>query len=821
MQLVLGSALMLTLLLASSCRTARYLDKDEYLVKRNRVELVDDAAVENWRAMALEMQAQIVTQPNGNFLFVVPREWYYLRREARGDSSRYGSFVQRIIAEEPALLDTVKLEQSRQRLRSYMLNRGYFEAEVLTAIDTTERHGVRVNFLVEPGQAYRYRDVSIRTANPLILALLERDSKDQVLQPGNRVDSRDYDREVARIVSLLRDNGFAYFYANSIAPLEADSTGHLVDAELAILPPGPDQVHQTFRVGKVTVFPDNDPLATSTTVAVDTSHDGIRLIYSDEDMRIDPATLAENIFFRPGEQYNQSQISKTNLQLNGLGVFRSVTIQQEQSSDSESEIDFFIQLSQNELWEIGGDVELSFTDRQTVDRTRLSLIGGQISGSIGNRNVSGGGEKLNFGLNAGLEFNFADLGNKSIQRLNTIEFGANAGYSLPRFVDYFGLYRGLNKVKSGEDEEGEPQFFVSDRFYSALREQTTTQLLGSANYTSLLNFYQTVTLRGTFGYQVRTRPTDRYTINHVGLEYFRLLNPGQRFLDILQTAPFLANSLGDQVFTAFLFRDISFARVTPGRRAQATWTVLSSFEQSGFELFLANKLTNAISDNDDVFTLGNGLDYARYVRATGSIAVSVPVGQRQSVAVRGLVGTALTYGYLRRQRDVPYVRQFFGGGNSSLRGWNARGVGPGSYRDSLVRNNPDIANYQQANFKLELNAEYRSFLTKITTTSLEGAIFLDAGNIWTLSEDSARVGSQFLLRERTGPDGSVVEPFYKQIAINTGVGLRWDIGYVLLRLDMGIKLRNPYPIQGKYFPSSFAPDDQSRINWALGLNYPF
>ena len=808
--------------LATSCRTSRYLDDDEYIIKRNRVSLAQGAEVENWRTLQAELQQQIVTPTNGNFLFVIPREWYYLRGRARGKDTRYRGFVQRIIAEPPALLDTVKLEQSRRRIRTFMLNRGYFDAEVDVRIDTTEQHGVRLAFEVQPGGAYRYRDIEERTANPVIAALLESTQAERVLQPGGRVDSRDYDREVARIVSLLRNNGFAYFYANSVSPLDADSTGQLVDATLEVLPPAPDEVHETFRVGRVTVFPDNDPLSTSTTVAVDTSYDGLRFIYSDEEMRVDVSTLADNIFIRPGETFDQSQITKTNLQLNGLGIFRSVALQQERSDDSEREIDFYIQLSQNELWEIGGDVEVSFTDRQTVDRTRLSLIGGQVSGSIGNRNLRGGGERLSFGLNAGLEFNFAELGNEDIQRLNTIEFGATTSYALPRFVDYFGLYRGLNRVKSGEDESGAPQHFVSDAFYTALRERATTQLVGAANYVSLLNFYETITLRGTFGYRVDTRPTDRYTINHIGVEYFRLLNPGQRFLDILDAAPFLANSLGDQVFTAFLFRDIGFQRVAPARRSAATWTILGGFEQSGFELFLANKFSNAIDDSDDVFQLSNGLDYARYVRATGSVAVSYPIGQRQSLAFRGQIGTALTYGYQRRQRDVPYVRQFFGGGNASLRGWNARGVGPGSYRDSLTRSNANVANYQQANFKLELNAEYRGFLTNIFTTKLEGAVFVDAGNIWTFRQEPERPGSQFRFDKLVGDDGAVVnEPFYQQIAINTGVGARLDVGYVLIRVDMGVKLRNPYRIDGSYFPRSFAGDGQSRINYAIGLNYPF
>ena len=832
------------LLLAGACRSARYLEPGEQLVRRVDIELAPGADVDNWRTYRNEMLGQVVTQPNGRFLVVAPREYFTLRRRGREDSTRFSGFVERIIAEEPAFYTPEATDQSEARLAGYMRNRGYLEAEVAAAADTLREGFVGVTYTVSPRGAYRYGELTYRAANPVIDSLLRASAPRRVLRAGERVDSRDYDLEVARIVALLRDNGFAEFYANSVAPLEADSVGRRVDATLEVLPPAEGTPHRQARIGRVTVFPDHDPLAVSQTLAVDTTVDDLRFIYEDEALVVEPTPIANHIYFRPGELYNQSAITQSNLQLNALGVFGFVTIRQEPSPIDTQAIDFYIELSRTERWEVGADVEASVTDRQAVSGGRLSLIGGQVSGTLSNRNLSGGAERLSVSANAGLEFNFADLGNDTIQRLNTVEFGGNVAYELPRFLDFLGLYRSLNRVRSGLDARGDTVHVIPDDFYAALRERATTRFALSESFVSLLNFYRTTTLSGTFGYQVAPRPTDRLTINHVGLEYFRL-DADTLFQDILDDTPFLQRSLGDQVFSGFLFRNFTWTRNRPasGGPRGTRWAFVVDVEQSGIEVFAVNKLRNAFTETDEVFRLGNsGLDYARYGRFIGSAAYTRPVGLRQNLAARTIGGIALTYGFDREDRDVPYVRQFFAGGTASMRGWQARGLGPGGYRDpaflsrrledgTLKDTTINQPRYQQANLKLEANLEYRTFLTNLWTTRLEGALFLDVGNIWTLRQDSSRPGSQFRFTQLVDDDGVVInEPFYRQIAINGGVGLRLDVNYVLLRLDFGAKLRSPYPVdfdgpQGPgeptYWPSNFASEGLRRWSFAVGLDYPF
>ena len=811
----------LALLFLGSCGGGRLLGEDTYLVRKNRLRLVDGAEVDNWRAYSTELAAQLTPRPNGRFLFLFRRERFYLRQERRGDTSRFGGFVREVLAEEPAYLDTAEVAASAARVRTFLLNRGYFETSVRAEVDTVGPHGARVTYAIDPGPAYRYGAVDYEVPDTAIGAVIAAAPGARALRAGERVDARDYDREVSRLVTLLRNRGYADFYANSIAPLEADSAGTRVRATLRILPPAERPRHRTYTVGAVTVFPDVDPLATATTVTVDTTYDGLRVIYEEEDPRVGPGTIAENVFFRTGDTYDQSAIAKTNLLLNQLGVFRLVNIQQVPAADSSPVIDFLIQLTPAPRRAFNADPSLSFTDRQSVTGGQLSLIGLQAAASLADNNVAGGAERLTVTGDVGVEFNFARLGSEEIQRFNTFETGLTAALELPRFVDYFGAYRRLADRRPPRDTAAAPSPARASTFYGALRDRGTTQVSLSARYVDLLNFYRTSTLSGTFGYRL-TRGRDRYSINHLGLEYFRL-EPREQFAPILERSPFLQRSFGDQVFTALLLRNVSFARTAAPGPWAGQWTYLIDFEQAGAELLGVNALTNAVSGRAGAYVLGEGIQYARYGRLAVSVSQALPLGLRSAVAWRLASGAAVPFGYDRATTDVPYVRQFFGGGANSLRGWAPRAVGPGAYDDPAVGDDPEIdIPFQQADFHLETNLEFRSRLTRVAATQLDYAVFVDVGNIWTLRRDPSRPLSQLSVRERRTDAGELVtEPFWRQLAANTGFGFRWDLQFVLFRFDVGVKLRNPYPIDGTHWPRSFDEAYGSRFNIGIGLNYPF
>ena len=163
------------------------------------------------------------------------------------------------------------------------------------------------------------------------------------------------------------------------------------------------------------------------------------------------------------------------------------------------------------------------------------------------------------------------------------------------------------------------------------------------------------------------------------------------------------------------------------------------------------------------------------------------------------LGAAHAYG---NYEEVPYMEQFYIGGSNSLRGFAVRTVGPGSYRPQVLDRNSYYD--QTGTFKFEANVEYRFPLFGY----LKGAIFVDAGNVWLLKDDEFRPGGKL--------EG---KNFFKELALNTGVGLRFDMGMIVLRADLGIALHAPYNTSKKgYFN---IPKFSDGLAFHIAIGYPF
>jgi outer membrane protein assembly factor BamA len=258
---------------------------------------------------------------------------------------------------------------------------------------------------------------------------------------------------------------------------------------------------------------------------------------------------------------------------------------------------------------------------------------------------------------------------------------------------------------------------------------------------------------------------------------------------------------------------------------------------AGAEIWAGNELYNAITGNSDTLrlSLGNGsnLDFSQYIRTEIDMRRYWQVAPNRSIAARFSFGIARSFGFTS---DVPYVKQFFAGGPVSVRAWAPRGLGPGAYEDPLsrdTRNNTRL--YQTGDISLEANLEYRFKIFWL----LNGALFLDAGNVWTIDYDANRCGSQFLISPQEYTDcideeGNVFtqvnEAFYRQIAVGGGFGLRFDFSYFILRLDLATKLRHSYPFmpdetgatESDYWFRDFREGySLSKVAFNLGFGYPF
>ncbi|MEL7161321.1 MAG: BamA/TamA family outer membrane protein, partial [Bacteroidota bacterium] len=620
-------------------------------------------------------------------------------------------------------------------------------------------------------------------------------------------------------------NGYAYFTGSYFDKLEIDTSRRAgyADVFLSILPAQREDAYARYRVGQVTVLSNFSPLdAERGPARLDTMIDGVRFLTNEEEFRMRPGLLRRNIFLQPGGLYSRDELEKTNLALNGLGIYRFVRINPLRDTTGQRVINYQIQLPPRERMSIGADLDFNYTNRNG-NVGAGNLLGVSVSPSFQNRNLLGGAELLVTSLRAGVEIN--PFPNDSFPLLSTVDLGIDVSLYLPRFKD-FGIYGLLNKIPAPWGGGR----VISDNFLGQLRERASSRYSLGYEFLLISQFYSYTIFNARLGYDFRRSTTSNYRINHLAID---VLDPSTepRFKAILDENQFLDRSFGEQFFFSALFRELEYTRNGRSDRKGRSVALTGSFELAGAEVFLANRLFAP----EQVWTPRDGATFAKYALGFAEIRYNKQYTPENSFAGRFIFGVARPYG----GRDtvgvaVPYVKQFFVGGANSMRAWAPRGLGPGGYVDPLsLSTDNNLRLFQTGDLRLELNLEYRFPLTSL----FKLALFADIGNIWALSPDEQRPGADFRWRPKARSDGFVHQPFYRQLAVGMGTGLRVDLSYFIFRLDASLPMRYNYPQDGFGEPvpladrlGSFPERDYWRsfgrfrlrdLTFQLGLGYPF
>lgn len=808
----------LGLLLISSfgCNTTRFLDKEKgemFLVENEIAFERVDGKVKNKSNLEYELLQIVLQKPNKRF-FGVPRQYFYYTSNDTLDKSSFGLSAERVklrlLAEEPAILDTSKVEQSVSLLKAHLQNKGYFFAKVWSEVKPNkQRTKAKVVYHVQPDGRFTIDSLWYISQDSAIKNLLDSVKQFSVLQPGSPIDKNLYQQEVTRITSFLRDNGYAYFYPQYISNLQgrdSSNTNLSANVELEIfLPPGKEK-HPVYYIGEIYIDPNFDPFL-GNAHKTDTLIDGIHfLMEKGEHFKVNPKTILSTLFFAPGKLYRQKEIDNSIRQLGGLGVFRPPSFRFEEDSIELNKLNFTILLTPNKKWELGADFDISTTERKNLGGS--NLLGLSFSPSLRNRNFLRGAELFAFNTDLGLELAFPG-GSRSL--INTIDFRLQADLYLPRLANYIGLWKGLRKTG-----------LISNDDYEDLRQKATSRFSSSYNLLVLLDNYRLQFANISFGYDFPKSLRNRYLINNLGFDLLvPEVTPNSRFDTLLQQQPLLRNSFSRQLVSGILFRELTWAHTSSTKPGINYWYFRGSVDLSGFEAMAANSIYQLIAKDAPDLRFFK-IDFSHYLKIEADLRRSWIFSPNRSLVARANVGLALPY---YQSSTVPYVKQFYVGGPYSLRGWYARSLGPGLYKDPLTE---DFSQrnlfYQSGDIKIEFNLEYRFLAMRPANLfNLHGAVFIDAGNVWTRQKDENRPGSHFALK-RTVQEGTLVQDiFFNELAIGGGLGTRWDFTYFVLRLDLGIPLRNNYPDANR---SNSYWNDLSKLGFKdvifnLALGYPF
>ncbi|MDZ4838853.1 MAG: BamA/TamA family outer membrane protein [Bacteroidota bacterium] len=701
-------------------------------------------------------------------------------KERRAENSR-------TVWEKPAILDTAKIISSIDNMKRLLFNRGYFVAQ-MSYETTLKRRKAKIIYKVVPYNQYYIKTISFKIPDKRILNLVNSMSLKSRFHTKKPYDGNVMSEFRDSITNVLRDNGYFNFNKDYIY-FEVDSTlnGDSVKVSLGINNPGISNhkinvisktyIEPGFRIGK----------EYERTLTKDTIIEGMVFMVNNDVSKIRPIILANNIFLRPGQMYRYFLYQNTLNRLANLQQFRyiDVTFNVDSTLNNQGDTEHLvcrIKLSSMTKQEVGADLELNSKDNS---QDQLVYAGDRSLGlatnlTYKNRNIAHNALQFDSRIRLAAEVPiriFRDSGDARITPNYLIGF--TNSLTIPKVL----LFR---------------SFFTQNAFRHPDKKPVITLINLNFIYENNNDFIRT-TVNTNLTYQVSNKnkrffivPVD-VSLNNTEYknEAFRqqILNYG----DLLLINLFQPNLIiGSRIQYLINEQPLTLVR-------QNTYFTKFLFEIGGNSLRLFDNIVESSKNSTEVEPSIFNIQYFQYLKAEADARYYFATSATTNLAIRGLVGFGLPYG---KSSILPFQKRFFIGGANSVRAYRLRKLGPGSYSPG------NSINFDQSgDMKIEFSTEFRFPIISL----LKGAFFIDGGNIWTYRNDNKRPGSNFEFNR-----------FYKEFALGTGFGARFDLSIFVFRLDLGINLRNPSNPEGKRFVWNEEGYKFFReSNLQIGVGYPF
>ncbi len=716
------------------------------------------------------------------------------------------------VGEPPVLLDTSLVNKGARQMEIYLRKNGYFNAEVRGEWQLNTEKSLfwkvgkksNVTYHVELKDLYTIKNVEWSTEDPNILKQLPKLKEKCMVKSGERFRVDNLDAERSRITLLLANEGFYEFIPDYIVyQLDTVTSPKEVNVKLTVLNQkaldgygnftGKTLPHRKFYIGNISFNTSFDPLNPNESPTDTVEYKGLD-IYSVGLSCVKPVILDRRVEVKETQLYQQRYLDETYKRFTQLGVFKTVNIQLSPRNDpktGQALLDVKVLLAPNKKQ------ALSFDPRVTNRAGNMGIYGNFI---YKHRNVFRGAESFEFKTVVGAEASqvlgggsaSTSAGDQIVQRtfqLNTFEIGPELNLVLPRLFP-----RDLAKTSRSNDPK--------------------TTLHAGVNYQRRPDYTRTLS-QVSFGWTFIENPE---TVSSFDIEWAELsLIKIERSLAFDQwlgslNDSYLANSYQDHLILA---SRLAFTINTQkdGNQPRSFYYRGNIIEGAGNLLrAVYQRLPNATPDSLGSYEINN-IRFAQYVKSDHDVRYYTQSDDRNKFALRGFIGIGIP---LKNLPALPFEKSYFSGGANGLRAWQARTLGPGSFRDTtVVRSFNNIGD-----IKLEFNAEYRFKITDM----FQAAFFIDAGNIWLANKDNSRPNAEFDKNR-----------FYKEFAVGTGAGLRLDFDFFIVRMDLGIPLRDPLKVDGEKW--AWQGKDEynaflTRVNNApssfklepvlnLGLGFPF
>lgn len=793
----------------TSCNSKKYLTDDQSFLFENKIRIKSDHKVDDAPDLK-EKLTTLVAQRKTRTPFFIPRHVFYyqyqerLKRHQANPDKRKGFkewSEEKLQKNKPVIYDSIKANETVEKFEKYLALRGYRNARASYNSKTSDKL-TTVYYTANPG-ARLYIDTMLFMANDSsIQHIIESNLKNTHIPPGSPLDLELFNREKVRLAGIMQNEGYALFDESFIPPLEVDTSGGRVKAIMRILNESDSSLHKKYYVGTVTIIPDY--LSTDTSYVYDTVVADVRYLLRQPKFTLKPEAIDRNLFMHKGDLARRDNFTQTLKSLSRMEVIHFVrpTTNVDTSAIDTPRINYSFYLSRNKKISTLYGAELTYASLSLQGR---SLLGTAANFNYRDLNLLKGAEILSIAGEGGIEFNFQkSSSDNNIGLINSVNVGAGLDLLYPRFMDPLGIYNII-----GNKQYDDQPALITSKLRRWLLFDANTRFNVSYNYVDFRELYVTRQFNMGLSYTIQPDNYHSLVINRLGFELF-VPSVTQTFRErVLSQSRFLAESFDKYLFTGLLFRGYASQYDAPTTNQVGFTKVDHSVEISGLEIWLANTVYNAITDKEIEFALGKEnpdtpeselINFSQFAKAELDFRYFYNFNSNLQLVFRFNPGIAAPF---RKSQTVPYLKQFYVGGVFSNRGWQIRELGPGGYRDTVAED-IDFSFYQTGDIKLDMSVEMRFPLVSY----FDGAVFVDAGNVWLLYKDENRLNANFDIRR-----------FYKELGISYGFGLRLDLDFFILRLDLGYKLYSPFKLDdGTHLYKGIFPT-KPEIQFGVGLPF--
>ena len=724
--------------------------------------------------------------------------------------------------ESPVIIDTVRTKKSLLSLRYFYFNNGYFNVKTGYTIDSTGYKKAKINYDIVTGPAYTLDSITSTISTPALDSLHKRITEPTHLKSGNQYKITDFEEEKNRITTYFRNHG-AYYFQPTYVTFDIDTIGKNNQADINLIinnniiqekDSSRTEPFKLYKISDVNIYTDYSPLNPKNVINDSITYNNFNL-YSYKKLKYKPRAITDAIFINKGSTYSDLRTTLSTRYLNNLKIFNYPSIQYEvdKRDTTAQSLIAKVYLTPRKKYSFGATFDVTHSNIQDFG------IGASISETI--RNVFNRAEtfEISTRLNIGSS---KDMANPNNTFFNVSEYGLDLKLNFPRILLPFGtekiipktmipstaIVSGFSKQRNiGLDKEnftgGISYLWTPKRLNSVKFDLLNVQYVRNLNpdnyfkvYTSSYNelndiakIYNTNTLYiddnknliiedGTKGF-TNAVLTGQTALTPANSEYQNIESIEERRLRLTENDFILASSYTFSKTTKKDLADNNF------------YQFKTKLETAGSLLSVVSSIGNLPQNSRGNYEIFN-LEYSEYIKGEFDYIKHWDFGKERVIAVRSFFGLAVPFG---NSDYIPFSRSYYSGGSNDNRAWQPYALGPGSTNATN--------DFNEANMKIAVSAEFRFKIFG----DVKGAIFADAGNIWNVLDNVTDPKAKF----------SGVNDF-EEIALGSGFGLRYDLSFFVIRLDLGFKTYNPaYEPGNRWFKEyNFG---HSVLNF--GINYPF